>query len=346
MSIFDLITSSEIASYWTTLIEGEQDDYVGEELFPDDKQLGIDLKWIKGAKGLPVMLNPSAYDVAAIPRGRLSFDKMEAEMPYFKESKYIDERLRQQLNMVIQTGNQDYIDAVVDKIFADQTDLLRGARATREVMRMMAITTGVISVVANGQNYFYDYAVSHKGNASVNWSNHENSDPIEDMRLAKEEIRTKTGRIITRAIMNTETFKHLRNNKKIIQSMYVLTGQVISSVSDAKVKQYIMDELGISVYLNDYKYVDATGSDQKFVADNVVSLLPDGKLGDTMFGTTPEESDLLSSNIANVDIVDTGVAVTTIQHANPVNVETVVSMICLPSFPTADEIYILDTTAA
>ena len=127
--------------------------------------------------------------------------------------------------------------------------------------------------------------------------------------------------------------------------MYVLTGQAISSVSDAKVKQFILDELEINVYLNDYKYVDSAGRDQKFVADNVVSLLPDGKLGDTMFGTTPEESDLLSSNIANVDIVDTGVAVTTIQHANPVNVETVVSMICLPSFPTADEIYILDTTA-
>lgn len=346
MSIFDLITSTEIASYWSELVEGSTDDYVGEELFPNDKQLGIDLKWIKGAKGLPVMLNPSGYDVAAVPRGRLSFDKMEAEMPYFKESKYIDERLRQQLNMVIQTGNQAYIDAVVDKIFADQTDLLRGARATREVMRMMAITTGVVSVVANGQNYFYDYSVSNKGNAAVDWSDHENADPIEDIRLAKEKIRTTTGRIITRAIMNSETFKHLRNNKKIIQSMYVLNGQVVSSVSDAKVMQYISEELQISVYLDDYKYVDATGADQKFVPDNVVSLLPDGNLGNTMFGTTPEESDLMSSSIANVSIVDMGVAVTTIQHANPVNVETVVSMICLPSFPTADEIYILDTTAA
>lgn len=346
MSIFDLITSTELASYWTTLTEGDTDSYIGEELFPSTKQIGIDIKWIKGAKGLPVMLKPSAYDTAAIPRPRLSFDKMEAEMPYFKESKYIDERLRQQLNLVIQTGNQEYIDAVIIKIFDDQTDLLRGAKATREVMRMMALTTGTISVVANGQNYFYDYDVTHKGNAATSWSDHENSDPIEDIRLAVEEVKTTTGRIITRCILNTVTWRHLRQNKNILQQIYVLNKGEIKSISDATLKQYIKTELNISVEINDLKYADADGLDQKFVPDNTVTLLPDGDLGETVFGTTPEESDLMASNIANVSIVDTGVAITTIEHANPVNVETVVSMICLPSFPTADQIYIMDTEVA
>ena len=346
MSIFDLITSTEIASYWNTLTEGDTDNYVGEVLFPPTKQIGIDIKWIKGAKGLPVILKPSAYDTAAIPRPRLSFDKMEAEMPYFKESKYIDERMRQQLNLVIQTGNQEYIDAVVSKIFDDQTDLLRGAKATREVMRMMAITSGVVSIVANGQNYFYDYDVTHKGNAKVSWSDHEKSDPIEDIRLAMEEVKTDTGRVITRAIMNTVTWRHIRQNKSILQQIYVLNKGEVKSISDATLKQYLKTELNISVELDDLKYTDADGADQKFVPDNTVSLLPDGDLGETVFGTTPEESDLMSSNIANVAIVDTGVAITTIEHANPVNVETVASMICLPSFPTADQIYIMDTEAA
>ena len=108
-------------------------------------------------------------------------------------------------------------------------------------------------------------------------------------------------------------------------------------------KKYIKDELEIDVYVNDLMYKDVSGTSQKFVSDNTVSLLPAGDLGKTVFGTTPEESDLLSSNVANVAIVDTGVAVTTIEHADPVNVETKVSMICLPSFPTADQVYIIDT---
>ena len=39
-------------------------------------------------------------------------------------------------------------------------------------------------------------------------------------------------------------------------------------------------------------------------------MYPDGNLGKTWFGTTPEESDLMASAVANVRITDTGVAVT------------------------------------
>ena len=51
-------------------------------------------------------------------------------------------------------------------------------------------------------------------------------------------------------------------------------------------------------------------------------------------GTTPEEVDLLSNSkfAANTRIVDTAVAVYTRTIDHPVNVETIVSQIALPSF--------------
>ena len=94
MTIFDLLSSQELTAYWETLTQDEA-PYPGEELFPDDKKRGISLKWIKGSKGLPIVLKTSAYDVHAIPRPRIGFEKLTAEMPYFKESTYIDEELRQ-----------------------------------------------------------------------------------------------------------------------------------------------------------------------------------------------------------------------------------------------------------
>ena len=72
-------------------------------------------------------------------------------------------------------------------------------------------------------------------------------------------------------------------------------------------------------------------------------MFPDGDLGRTWFGTTPAESDLMSGSAANVSITDTGVAVVTVTKTDPVNVETIVSMICLPSFEMADQVYIMDT---
>ena len=84
MTIYDLILSNEIVSYWEILSQ-DREPYLGEELFPDDKKLGLDLKWLKGSNGLPVVLKPSAFDVSAIPRPRIGFEKLTAQMPFFKE---------------------------------------------------------------------------------------------------------------------------------------------------------------------------------------------------------------------------------------------------------------------
>ena len=65
--------------------------------------------------------------------------------------------MRQELNKVIESNNQAYIDAVVNRIFNDEMDLLEGAAAQRERMRMMALTTGTIVMEGNGQVYEYDY---------------------------------------------------------------------------------------------------------------------------------------------------------------------------------------------
>ena len=344
MTIFDLLQSQELTAYWEELTQDEA-PYPCEELFPDDKKRGISLKWLKGAKGLPIVLKTSAFDVHAIPRPRIGFEKLTAEMPYFKESTYIDEELRQELNLVLETGNQAYIDSVMNKIFDDETRLLRGAAASRERMRMMALTTGVISMAANGQSFTFDYGVTHKGNAKVAWSDHANADPIEDIRLAKEAILEETGAIITRAMCDNKTWRDLRNNEKIKKEIFVLTNG-LGAVSDKKLRQYIMDELEIEILVNDKRYKDENEQTLKFMPSNTFVMFPDGDLGKTWFGTTPAESDLMTGNVANVSITDTGVAVTTVQKADPVNVETIVSMICLPSFESAAQVYIMDTTAA
>ena len=69
--------------------------------------------------------------------------------------------------------------------------------------------------------------------------------------------------------------------------------------------------------------------------------MPEGNLGNTWLGTTPEESDLMSgATDAEVMLVKQGIAITTTKNTDPVNVNTKVSMIGLPSFERADEIVI------
>ena len=66
MTIFDLMQSSELVAYWEELLQDEA-PYPCEELFPADKKRGLDLKWLKGAKGLPVVLKTSAVGDVIYP---------------------------------------------------------------------------------------------------------------------------------------------------------------------------------------------------------------------------------------------------------------------------------------
>lgn len=341
MSIYDLIISEEIVAYWELLVQ-DREPYIGEELFPDDKKLGLDLKWLKGSNGLPVVLKESAFDAAAIPRPRIGFEKLSAQMPFFKESTYIDEELRQELNKVIESGNQTYIDAIVNRIFADETQLLEGAAAQRERMRMMALTTGSIIMEGNGQVYQYDYGMSseHKKTVTKSWS--DPTAPImEDIKEAITKILEDTGVEVTRAMCSSKVLGYFRINNEIKSSIAIITDGK-GYISDAKILSYLKDELGIDIVANDKRYKDEKGQTQRYIADDVFVLFPAGNLGNTWFGTTPEESDLMTGSVANVTITDTGVAVTTMQKADPVQVETKVTMICLPDFPTADQVFIYD----
>lgn len=342
MNIFDLVQAPELTAYWETLVQDEA-PYPCEELFPDDKKRGLQLSWIKGARGLPVVLKTSAFDANAVPRPRIGFDKLVTEMPYFKESTYIDEELRQELNMVLETGNQAYIDSVMSHVFDDEANLLRGARASRERMRMMALTTGSVSMANNGQTFSYDYGVTHKGDAAVSWSSHNTADPIEDIRVAMEAVADDTGATITRAMCDGATWRDIRNNEALAKKIFVLSNGV-GAVTDRALREYLLEELGLEVMINDKRYVNEAGAATKFMPANTFVMFPDGALGRTWFGTTPAESDLMGGNAANVSITDTGVAVVTHQTVDPVNVETIVSQICLPSFEAADQVYILDTT--
>ena len=343
-SMFDLVTAVDLAAYWKTMYQ-DRAPYLGEELFPADKKLGLKLEWLKGSKGLPVVLKPSAYDVAAVPRPRMTFEKVSVGMPFFKESMYVDEELRQQLNMVLESGNQAYIDAIINNIFADNITLIEAAAAQRERMRMSLLSTGGIAIAANGQSYTYDYGLpaNHKVTAATAWS-----DPaakiVDDIRAWADTIEDDTGVRPTRAICSRKALSAMSKNDPILKSVFVISGG-IGMLNEATVRKFIMEELEIELVSYNKRYVNESGQTVRYMPEDVFSMLPTGPLGKTWFGTTPEESDLLRggpANVANVALVDTGVAVTTIKKADPVNVDTKVTMISLPSFEAADQVMIAD----
>lgn len=342
-SIFDFVTAANLVAYWIEKNVNEQ-PLLGETLFPYQREIGIKLDWIKGAKDQPVALRLSAYDSKSIRRDVQGIESYTTQMPFFKESVYIDEDLRQQLNTLLQTNNAGLIDSIVAKIFDREIRLIQAARISLERMRMELVSSGTITLGSNGQSYTYDFGIpaSHKLTVTKDWSDPK-ADIIKDITDIVDAAKAE-GIVITRAICNISVINAMKKNDDIRNQIYVLAGGSINSISAAKALDFVKQETGITFYSYDNVYVDESGTAHKYVADNTVTFLPDGALGKTHMGTTPEESDLgTGATAAVVSVLPEGIAVTTYGTEDPVNIETKVSMVGMPSFERANEVYVLDT---
>lgn len=341
-TIYEVITPEMTAVRWRETSE-DRPPYLFEAFLPDTKQDGVEIEYFKGKQPKVRVLDLSAYDVPALPISPEAFEKISTEMPFFKNKMAINEKLRQELLKVLATGNQAYIDAVLNKIFNFNKILLDDARVTREYMRAMLLTTGIIAFQSNGQKVSYDFEVPSTNKVTANWSNTETSDPISDITSYQDMVENATGFRPTNLVLNRNSFVKLKNSKSIRNSILALTSVLGGSVTvnDTKVKQFILDETGVTIYVYDKGYYDKdTKKFTKFVPDNVFSFFPDGVLGNTVFGTTPEEADLQSGTEAQVEIVDTGVAITTWKEVDPVRVDTKVSMVCVPTLEMSDALVI------
>ena len=358
MNIFDLFKPEVIAAYWKETVSNRI-PYLGEILFPNDKKSGLDLAWITGNDGLPVSLMPSAFDAKATFRDRPGMGKTETEMPFFREGAMLKEKDRQKL-LMLQENSGPYVEEIIRRYLDDAARLIEGAAVARERMRMaLLFPTAVapkpgISIVANGVSYVYDYdpnstwAAQHyiplSGNSS--WDNPATADPFTQIETLKQQINNDSGETITTLIMNTVTFNKLVKIDAIKNRFLTVNGLSVGYLSDRDIANVIKDTAdlqGIIVY--DKQYADENKQVHKFVPDGYVALLPDGQLGNTWRGTTPEEADLMGKAIADVSIVENGIAITQETTVNPVNVNTYASEIVLPSYERMDEVALLKVIA-
>lgn len=349
--IYDIVTAPNISGYWDVR-QSTVDTTVSEQLFPVKKQLGLKLGYVKGASGKPVVLRPAAFDTKVTLRERIGVDLTEEEMPFFKEAMLVKEADRQQLNLIAQTGNQELIDTITNGIFNDQMTLLSGAHARLEAMRLQVLATGKISIVgSNGQFRDIDYGLNaekQKGavDKKAKWSDKAKSNPLADIEatITKMEAEGHKPEVL---YMNSATYANMKGADIVTKTIKPLAPAGIA-VTKAEFEAFIVDNYGLKIQVFNQTYKNDEGQVVKYFPDGVVTFAPYAQLGYTVFGTTPEESDLLGGNNAGVEvnIVDTGIAITTKKLDDPVNVETKVSMIALPSFEQLDEIYLLDVEPA
>jgi hypothetical protein len=345
-----LVTPKVIAANWTEAASNKI-PYLGETLFPSKQKAGLDLKWIKGYKGLPTSLMPSAFDAKTTFRGREGIKFTETEMPFFREGFRLGEKDRQDI-LRIQEKGDPYMDDALRRVFDDAGNLLDGALVVPErmIMQLLFPEDGDVGITieANGVSYTYNYDPNGEWKrdnylvvgSDYTWDKPNAADPLGDIQQAQDKIKAQGGEGVMIA-MNNVTFKLFRSIKQI-KDMFTINGVAAGYLTDAMIIDVLKDALnltGIIVY--DKQYKDESGVTHKFVPDNYVAVLPAGALGNTWRGTTPEEADLMGSGQADVAVVNNGIAIKQIVETDPVNLFTIASEIVLPSYERMNEVALI-----
>lgn len=352
--IFDLVNAKAIGEYVDTL-QGSEAPLLGATIFPAKKIIGLDIKFVKGYKQNPVALRPSALGARAMVRDRIGGAVIQNELPFFREKMVIDERLRQELARAKQDATDPYTANVIEQIYDDAKALTDGANVQAERERMQLLFTGKINIKSPAdqgrQPYFaYDYdgdgkwaklnKITLTGTAA--WTDTTNSNPLADI-MGVVDKASSHGVKITRAIVSPATFRLMIQNANI---------KAMFKNPDGSQKVFGRDQLiteidnvtGVRIAVYEKSFKNEDGKDMFYAPDNAIALLPDGALGATVYGTTPEEIDLMSGfGNGSTSIVNTGVAVTTVKkYGPPVTVETVVSELVLPSFERMAEVFTIN----
>lgn len=355
MNLSEFITPRVIAANYEQTASNRI-PYFGEGLFPAEKKTGLRLAWVKGYGGLPVSLAPSAFDAQATYREIGELSRFETEMPFFRAAHKLSENDIQEF-LQVRDSNEPYALAILNRTFDYLRDLIDGAHVVSERMRMSLLfpESGdmAISIKANGVAYEYDYDPNDtwKTNnysaltSTALWSAASTADPIKDFEDMKNKAADVSGSEIRYAIMSSATFNLLKATSAVKNSIISTSGVVQSYVTGARASDVIENETGIRPIVYSKKYKNESGATKSFVPDGYVTFIPEGTLGRTWYGTTPEEARLISGANTEVSIVDTGITITQNVQIHPAVTDIYASEIVLPSYERMNEVVTLKVTA-
>lgn len=353
MNINTFYNASELAAYHNVIKTARQ-PFIGESLFPVVRTTDISISWVKGYKSKNIVLKPSAFDTNAIIRSKTPAKKIEVEMPFFKESFMFNEEERRSLINNLKNYGDTIAEQLAVPLYYDYGQMVDGSNVQLERMIMSLLVFGQFTIESapeDGTNVLYSYNYDPSGEWIANnntvilgtsqWTaaNAATSDPIGDLVSAIQDNRTKNGAITAKMLMNTETYRGIMASDSIKKAVSPLGGYI----KESDKRSLIEGETEAMLIINDEIFEDELGVSQKFYPDGYVSLLPDGALGNSHCGATPTEFDLMSNPAVsdNIAITSEGIAIQTIPIPDPVNIQTIVSACCVPSFEAMGKVHVI-----
>lgn len=320
----------------------------GTALFPETKYPTLEFEYFLGGNNQPVAAKIHAFDTEA-EIGSIEGFKKALEAAYIKKKYQITEK------DLIALRQAQYLPAaqqqvVYRRIFNVLEKAVNDVRSTVEIMRMQALANGQLSLNIHSpqggtQTLVLDYGVPAANKVTLAgaalWS-----DPTADII---GDIQTWVGSLeegATTAITSRQVAFNMFKNEGIIRALYGVNTARQANLTDINTYFTSIGLPAIIVYggLNGanktYREQQANGTyvtKQYFPEDKFV-LLPDGPVGETLYGPTPDEGRFLDKNIV-AEVTGNVIGYYYESGQDPIGTWAKAASTAIPSFQQANKVF-------
>lgn len=333
--IEELFSTNELIDYTK---ERQQPAMLGAVLFPETKIDDVEFEMIKGANNLPVAASVHAFDTETEIGSRDGLSKGFAEIALIKRKMRLGEKDLIKLHTPRTKAEEDQI---IKKLFNDVDTLTLSVNARIEAMRIEALSTGGLSIDENKVKVVVDYGVpTAQKNQAKTWKSG-TPDILGEIYDMCNIVVAKSGTLPKRALTSNTVLAAMLKDEKIRRAALGVNYEMMLTRNKLNELLVSMDLPPIVTYDAQYRVQNKAGTytTKRYLGENKFILMPDGDLGNTVFGLTAEELALRDKE--GVDIENMGNIIIE-QYATQDPVATWVKAVttALPSMPYADELFI------
>lgn len=283
----ELLSYKELIDYTKTRTPQAK---ILEELFPSRKTEALEIKMIRGANNLPVSASIHAFDAEAEIDQRESVGYDVAELALIKRKRKLSEK---EIIRLEQPRNDVEEREAIQKIYNDADALQDSVHTRIESMRGEALSTGKLIINENGYKASIDYGVPTDHKKSFAWSS---GTPkiLEDMDASVNKIVDDTGFTPTRILTSKKILNILLKDATIRKAIFGVNSDKLLSRQELNTFLQSLELPKIAVYDAKFRVLTPKGTyiAKRYFPEDAFVFMPDGNLGETLYGLTAEELEL------------------------------------------------------
>ncbi len=308
-----------------------------EELFPSRKTEALEIKMIKGANNLPVSASIHSFDTETEIDQREGASYDLAELALIKRKRKLSEK---EIIHLEQPRNDAEEREAIQRIYNDVDSLQNSVLTRIEAMRGEALSSGKLVINENGYKATIDYGVPNAHKKEFTWSSG-TPDILGNMDECVNKIVDDTGFTPTRVLTSKKNLNIMLRDPKIRKAVFGVNSDKLLSRRELNAFLQTLDLPQVAVYDAKFRILNADGkyTAKRYFAEEALVFMPEGRMGETLFGLTAEELELRKK--PDVDITEIGnVIIEQYATDDPVAKWIKAVATALVTFPYADQVFI------